>query len=114
MKYCNLIKCEQMKDVEYLEVSQRRDSVIEKSIINKIELESNVESLQTILLNKKSELATKKELITKKNDLVKDLRKKIDGMGEEKKEMDLNLIMQEDSIVHKRRRVKEMRERLEG
>jgi hypothetical protein len=114
LKYCNLVKTEQLKDVEFSEISIRRDSQIEMSIVKKIELESNVESLLTILRNKKSELATKKDLITKKNELVKDLREKIDGMHTEKKEMDLNLTMQEDSITHKRRRAKEMKERLEG
>lgn len=90
MKYCNLVKTEQLKDLEFSEISIRRDSQIEMSIVKKIELESNVESLLTILRNKKSELATKKDLITKKNELVKDLKEKIDGMHMEKKEMDLN------------------------
>lgn len=85
MKYCNLVKTETLKDVDFSEISISRDSLIEKSIIKKIELESNVETLLTILQNQKSELATKKDLITKKNDLVKDLREKIDWMHTEKK-----------------------------
>lgn len=107
LKIKNLQKTEQEKDIELNKLSVERTNQLDKLKNKKLELETNLNSLSKIVDSKKLEKNTKVELIQKKKDLLKEMQKKHQDLDHEKNQINLNLLMQEDSITHKKKMLQE-------